>query len=441
MGKFCCLLVLAVCVLVSSCSKDDEDKKQTVATRSVLVYISGENSLNSYVASDVNEMLRAKSVLGDDDNLILYVDDTDYPRFYEIKNNTSATSFARLTPVKTYSEEMDSATPETFRKILDYFFNHYKAESYGLVMWSHGSGWVNDPSNQTDESRTESTLTDESQTDEALSDDSSSASSSLASFAGVRKTICVDNGRNTTSDSGTRMEVVDMASVLETFPKFEFIMFDACFMQGMEVAYELRNSANYIIGSPAETPGEGAPYQNVLAPMFANPFNPQPLVYNYYSYYGEYTSYGVVISAIKTDEFSEFVPVMQDLLASYSFLNDSLYSYSDCLDYFLYSWNFSRTSDVMPYPDYYDIQGIMLKVLSSEDYAKWKTAFDKLVPYKYASAGWYSSYKRGSMVVDQNQCGGVNMYLPLSKYSSNKFFSYYGRTAWGEAMWCSTDSI
>lgn len=394
---FRCLLVVT-CVSAVSCSKDSEKEDETTGARSVLVYMAAENSLNSFASSDINEMLQAKSKLKEGENLVLYVDDTDYPRIYVINKNTSAESFTRLQAVKNFSEEMDSASPEIFSEVLEYFFSHYKAESYGLVMWSHGSGWVNNYSKST------------------------TASSQ------VRRTICLDNGHNLALDNGSKMEVADMATVLGAYPKFEFILFDACFMQSMEVAYELRNATDYVIGSPAEIPGSGAPYQNIVAPMFSATFNPDELVYNYYIYYGASNKSGVVLSAIKTDEFDGYLTVMQDLLSRYSFLDESLYA--DKLNYYLYAWN--RRHNV-PYPDYYDIQGVMRSALSSDDYTVWKQAFDKLVPCKYASAGWYSIYGN-IMSVDQDQCGGVSMFIPLEKYSSDYFYEYYSQTSWGKLL-------
>ena len=47
-------------------------------------------------------------------------------------------------------------------------------------------------------------------------------------------------------------------------PHFDFIMFDACFMMSVEVAYEVRNYTDYYIGSPTENPGPGAPYDKVV---------------------------------------------------------------------------------------------------------------------------------------------------------------------------------
>ena len=51
------------------------------------------------------------------------------------------------------------------------------------------------------------------------------------------------------------MNIEDLKSVLQKAPHFDFIMFDACFMQSVEVAYELRDYCDYYIGFPAENPG------------------------------------------------------------------------------------------------------------------------------------------------------------------------------------------
>ena len=40
-------------------------------------------------------------------------------------------------------------------------------------------------------------------------------------------------------------------------------------MQSVEVVYQLRNRADYFIGSPTEIPGPGAPYEVVVPALFA----------------------------------------------------------------------------------------------------------------------------------------------------------------------------
>ena len=59
------------------------------------------------------------------------------------------------------------------------------------------------------------------------------------------------------------------ASVLKNIPHLKFIMTDCCNMMCLENLYELRQTCDYFIGSPAEIPDNGAPYDQIVSDMFA----------------------------------------------------------------------------------------------------------------------------------------------------------------------------
>ena len=59
------------------------------------------------------------------------------------------------------------------------------------------------------------------------------------------------------------MDLPDLAEVLSPY-RFDYILFDACFMGSVEVLYELRHSARYFIASPAEILADGFPYHLIL---------------------------------------------------------------------------------------------------------------------------------------------------------------------------------
>ena len=246
----------------------------------------------------------AASDMGENDRLVLFLDDNNYSRFYEIKKNTKGRSLYNLTPVYQYDNNLNSATPEDFDAVLNYFFQKYKAEDYGLVMWSHGSGWI---STQSSNNKIQ------------------------------RRSFAVDTDQGTT----TRMDITDMGVVLRKYPQFEYILFDACFMQTVEVAYELRAAAKYIIGSPAEIPGNGAPYDLLLPVLFRKAsadFIAQGIVNTYGNYYNSgYYASGIVLSAIKTDELDGFVDVMAMMFDKYSFLDSDNTKYVD-ENGFKFSW-------------------------------------------------------------------------------------------------------
>ena len=135
-------VVFAMMVMMVACSKNDEPESSKYS-RSVLVYLSAQNTLAGNVDNDVVEILESVSAMGENDRLVLFLDDNNHSRFYEISKKTTGRTLYNLTPVYQYENNLNSATPEIFEQVLSYFFQHYTAENYGLVMWSHGSGWIN----------------------------------------------------------------------------------------------------------------------------------------------------------------------------------------------------------------------------------------------------------------------------------------------------------
>lgn len=82
-----------------------------------------------------------------------------------------------------------------------------------------------------------------------------------------------------------RMNLSDLNDVLRNTPHLNFLLFDACFMQSVEVAYELKAHADYIIGSPTEIPAPGVPYQKVVPAMFANDASAAGIAKAYFEFY------------------------------------------------------------------------------------------------------------------------------------------------------------
>jgi len=72
-------------------------------------------------------------------------------------------------------------------------------------------------------------------------------------------------------DNGEEME---LAAFVAAIPDklFDFIIFEACFTAGIEMAYELRNKTNYLIGSSAEILSPG--FREIYAQQINNLFLP-----------------------------------------------------------------------------------------------------------------------------------------------------------------------
>ena len=396
------LFIVATCSF-SACSKDDETPpivSPYVESRTVMVYMVAENSLNKNVWADVQEMLVGMNndTLSANDRLVIYLDDVKLPRIYVVDKTTKITQFSELVPVMTYENDVNSSSAEQLGTFIDYVKSNYPAESYGLVMWSHASGWT--PSNFSGDMYSETPT--------------------------KRKSFGVDNGKNTTNNNGNQMNIDDMASVLQG-NAFDFIFFDACVMQTIEVAYELRDAAKWLIASPAEIPASGANYETMTRAMFLKDDYVNQMLTVYKQEYSN--AYGIVVSAVNTEALDDYAAYMKSVVAAHrsEMLNLNI---SSMLNYIRYgSW--TTTS-----PDFLDMQGIMLKVLDDEEYAQWKGNTDKLITCAHTGR-WYSGYPKSIIAIDDAQCCGMAMFIPFEKYtySYESFNEKYLKTSWAKAVW------
>ena len=208
-------------------------------------------------------------------------------------------------------------------------------------------------------------------------------------------------------------------------------MFDACFMQSVEVAYALRDAAEWIIASPAEIPGDGAPYDK-LVPLF---FSPQATVCDIIDEYKnsyDTSSTGVVLSAVKAGNMQLLADATYGYVKKY-FNKDSVAAVVDVFSY-LCDGN-SR------YPAYYDMNAVMHDFLSEAEYVEWKRLFDDAVQYLNCSSRWYTVIMHGYIYVNSNVCGGISIYIPQEKASKERFNAdwatteWYSAAGWNETGW------
>ena len=367
------------------------------AARTVLVYMMAENSLgrDGYEADDLNEMKKGISSLPDNCYLLAFVDGLGSPyicRFYEGEGG-----MAVCDTVFEFQEDFYSTDSVMFKDVLSWVLEYYPSENLGLVMWSHGSGWLYDKNKS--------------------------------------RSIGEDNGKDLNNIGSSRwMEVEELAAALKELPvKTDFVLFDACFMQCVEVAYAMCESAEWLIGSPAEIPGNGAPYDKIMPSLFSFPFDANALIKQYKSGYGEYD--GVVLSAVKCSAVKNLAEVTAAFVPAY-FANDFSIDDSKVFSYL----PGGRFTSLIEYPEFCDMNGQMMLRLPEDAYSVWKEALDAAVSYKVASNRWYSAYK-SYITVNHSQYGGLSMYVPRSKskYSAlNKNFKkteWYQATGWENAGW------
>ena len=104
--------------------------------------------------------------------------------------------------------------------------------------------------------------------------------------------------------------------------KFDIIGMDACLMSMAEVSYQLRDAADFTVGSQEEEPGDGWPYDRVLKALAAKPsMSPRDLskaiVHEYLQSYG--ADEGVTQSAVdltRIDDVAKAVDALSRALSA-----------------------------------------------------------------------------------------------------------------------------
>jgi len=407
--KHLLILSCAALILMVSCHhKDDPEPEQKIANRTVLVYIAAENSLSPFLFhkngrngndGELHEMLIGSQQVSTD-NLILYVDasETTFPYMVRYQKGKAVDSVMM--------EECYACDPTSIYKVLTTTIEKYPAKDYGLVLWGHASGW-------------------------RIENDTIEYTSVINARkkSNPRRAYGIDNGSNTENDRGKWINIYTLAKVMQrTGQKFKFIFADCCQFQCIESAYDLRNCCDFIIASPAEIPGEGAPYHTMVPAMFSQ--NESFYKQMADAYYAQ-TSYGYKepLSVIKTSEIENLAMATRTILQSFvpqSISESTPYLRMDSLIY--YQGSNYGTNHYM-----YDMNDFVLRYASIENYNQWRQAFDKAVVYRTPTFGldgvWMSNNNNNidfnSFELNDERFGGVSMFVPqypagyYSKYNND----------------------
>lgn len=386
-------LVIAATSLVTlvGCSDDDDaGAEASLPGRTVIVYMAAENSLgyggsSSTSAADIDEMLEGSLSLDTDGHLVVFVDDASstLPYIAEIKDGE-----AIVDEGMTFTDDIYSSDPDEMLSILTYIINSYEAESYGLILWGHASGWLID-------------------------------NDSLTTMLSKKRAYGVDNGNNSSSNSGYWINIPSVAKVLGALPaKLEYVFADCCQFQCLESAYELRDAANYIIGSPAEIPGAGAPYELLLPYFFDTSADFYEGIVDYYNTGSTLSSYGdndfvTPLSVIATSGMEELAAATAALLPT---LMEADISPETLIYYNTLGTTRGSSAHIM-----FDAKDLMMQYASSSgSYEAWIEALDAAVPYSLMSNYWMSnnkvSFSPRTFTVTDDNFGGVSMFVPMDIY-------------------------
>lgn len=380
------------------------------ANHTLLIYMTADNSLSDYCAvnlrSCVNGLLDWEAPI----NLVIYRDnfssgDDGLPVLYQLKRNYVHPEKVDTIIIHQFEKEQDSTDPEILHAVIEEAFQACPAEVKGLELWSHGLGWA--PGDSYQPTRT---------------------SENGASTTRSQQYIGVDNSNF--------LEIWDLRKALDKGPHLDYLIFDACNMAQAEVAYELRNNADYMLACPTEIMGEGLPYAVMVKSLSACSSKQQipsavdNIFIEFSSHYpGTNRDNGGTLSLIDLTKISTLRENYKSLLAACEDrliqLQERPYTYED------YMQKFGRAVVNASYC-FYDIQDVADFLVDGRteipEYKRFKDALNAVMLKEY-----HTDYLLNLRI---KTCCGLGVGLPevfgSISYNKNKLLSAYDELLWSK---------
>jgi hypothetical protein len=230
------LLVLPLCLTAFSSVGTSQNRQ---ADWTFMVYLDGDCDLESAALIDFVEM----GNVGSDENvkILVLLDripgyDNGYDDWTDTRRGIVNNGDVPDTSWGTSVGELNLGDPQTLIDFVEWGMQSYPASKYAVVLWDHGSGWDKGPETQ------------------------------KTSFF---KRVCYDD---TDNDQLRMKEVRAALDSIETHEQApDLLGFDACLMAMVEVAYEIREHADVMVGSEEVEPGTGWPFDTILEDLVDDP--------------------------------------------------------------------------------------------------------------------------------------------------------------------------
>ena len=370
---------LAMALTLFSCKKAETEEIVVVKRpKTVLLYMVANNNL-SYDAENSISRLQNGYIPAEEGNLLVYKHCAGMdPVLLHIKKGEEGTVVAdtayRFPP-------RVSATKSALTQALNVTQALFPADSYGLILWSHGTGWIPPLAS------------------------SSSAAQEQRSGSCPERTFGLDGK--------VELEIRDLAQAIPY--KLSFMLMDACFMGGIETAYEVKDSVDYYIGSPAEILTESFPYHKIMQHIFKSTPDYAAVCKEYYDYYNAKSGAerSATVALMDCSKLAEVAEVAKRVFDQYGERIASL-------DLSLLQPYFRGSSSKY----FYDLKDLVDAIADASLSAEFAAALERAVPYK-ASTPYF-------IELPIRRFCGVSTYVPGNP-ADTKLADYYKQYKWNQA--------
>ena len=354
----------------------------------MILYSEGYNDLVGNLSLNINQLCEGEIPFYHERNVIVvyshaairrgdYNTETE-PVIYRLY---TAEGQVRRDTLVTFDPMTTTMTTSFVRGVMETIRNTFPSKHYGLVITSHGNGWI--PGDYTGEN----------------------FDMSVAPFwIGAEY-----------DGSYLNRKSLDITQLRTALPfRLDYIAFDACLMGGVEVAYELKDVCDYLVASPTEVISDGFNYQNMAARLLSDGEpDLQGLCEDYFNMCVGSRSYAT-IGLYDCSKMQALADVCKPIFESH---RDEVFSVNP---YSVQSYNYSFNYN-------FDFRDYVKALHATEEELKaLDAALDELVIYKNATPYFITT------PIDPERFSGIGTYIPRS--GTPTLNSCFMETAWNEEV-------
>ncbi|MEG0517865.1 MAG: clostripain-related cysteine peptidase [Bacteroidales bacterium] len=398
--------VLFLTVSFTACSPvSDNPPEYPVKAKTILLYMAANNNLSSDILGNIQNLKKGFVPLEEEGNLVIYSHiQNANPKLIRVYK--SGDGEVLMDTVYNFPQ-VNSATAAALTSAIKVTATLFPARENGLLLSSHGTGWL--PAGYYS-SGTFPTEAKSYKTERVARESTWPAyPAGVDPYAHLVKSFG--------SEAGKEMEIVELAKALPH--KFSFIIFDACLMGGIETAYQLRDSTDYIVYSPTEVLTTGYNYSNMMSYLFQTPADLSGMAKDVYETYNAQSGNlrSVTISVVKCSELQGVADAAKVIFDQYRNNIPNL-NLKGVQQYFRYNkhWFF----------DVHDFISQLAGQQGAADAAAFKVALDKAVLYKAATPDFLN------LPIDPARYSGVSIYIPGA--GEEKLIEFYRKYDWEKAV-------
>lgn len=413
--KTCSLIIATLFIVVGvSCSNGDSpdgpDVPVTPVGQTVFMFFPWSNSLLSDFRRTVEDMqtVVAQRSMKDERIMVFMATSEREAVLFELKKQNGRCLTDTL---RRYNDR-----PFTSRQWLTSLFSEVMtlapASRYGMVVGCHGLAWVPVQGQRNARKRlgSQEKIDEEDNLYKKERIDKEGEPNDLMHFE-VQGPVTTRFIGGTYPE--TQIETTDLADAMaDAGLHTEYILFDACYMSSVEVAYELKDVTHYLIASPTEVLSYGFPYITMGKHLLGTP-NYKGIVDSFISFYSSYNlPYGTV-AVTDCTQLDALAAIAQQINAADA--EQLVPNGVQILD------GYSPTL-------FYDLGHLMsLKDAGTVLTAAFAEQLEKTVPYKGHTDQYFTTLKDAP--VDIKHYSGLN----TSQGSLNHMADRLSETAWYKA--------